>query len=176
MIWFGGCFHLFHANILKFYPSRGFSDCEAMWNNCIESIDNTVKVTDHIIFCGDWCYGSHHRTFVRGKWEEFRKAIKCKHWTWIRGNHDDYFKDSPEWKDYYEFKYEKNFFCCSHYPMISWRGSNRTSIQIHSHVHGNLQEQNKNVRRIDVGYDAIGKWLISAAEVIELKQNLNITL
>lgn len=59
----------------------------------------------------------------------------------------------------------------SHYPMLSWNGKRRGSIQLHGHIHAgaayNKRNRRRGIFRYDVGVDANGYAPVSRDEILD---------
>ncbi|TXF35039.1 hypothetical protein E4J93_07470 [Collinsella sp. BA40] len=59
----------------------------------------------------------------------------------------------------------------SHYPMLSWNGKRRGSIQLHGHIHAdrayNERNRQRGILRYDVGVDANGYAPVSRDEILD---------
>ncbi len=59
----------------------------------------------------------------------------------------------------------------SHYPMLSWNGKRRGSIQLHGHIHAdrvyNERNRQRGIFRYDVGVDANGYAPVSRDEILD---------
>lgn len=59
----------------------------------------------------------------------------------------------------------------SHYPMLSWNGKRRGSIQLHGHIHAdrayNERNRRRGILRYDVGVDANGYAPVSRDEILD---------
>ena len=59
----------------------------------------------------------------------------------------------------------------SHYPMLSWNGKRRGSIQLHGHIHVdrayNERNRQRGILRYDVGVDANGYAPVSRDEILD---------
>lgn len=59
----------------------------------------------------------------------------------------------------------------SHYPMLSWSGKRRGSIQLHGHIHAdrayNERNRERGILRYDVGVDANGYAPVSRDEILD---------
>lgn len=172
MIYFGGCYHLYHKNILKYGP-RDFPDLETMRANCMQEL-KILRTEDTFIYLGDlWCHNEYQI-------KDFVESIPCKIKILVKGNHDKTtilaqgrFNLFNTMCEIYEFNYKNQYFVCSHYPLLSWNHQNHGSMMVHSHCHGNIDHLNKGVRRIDIGYDSSHKWLVSADEVMKVLGELS---
>lgn len=71
---------------------------------------------------------------------------------------------------------DKQQFFMSHYPHLSWGGSNRGVIMLHGHEHGNINHLNEDCKRLDVGIDSAKKILgqyrpFSLQEVLDINES-----
>ncbi|WP_229056300.1 metallophosphoesterase [Collinsella sp. D33t1_170424_A12] len=59
----------------------------------------------------------------------------------------------------------------SHYPMLSWNGKRRGSIQLHGHIHAdpayNERNRSRGILRYDVGVDANGYAPVSRDDILD---------
>ena len=150
--------HFGHENIIK-YVDRPFQTVEEMDKTIIKNINNTVGEDDELFILGDFCMNGGY-----DKRSRYRNAIKCSNVHLILGNHDTRlvarFKPSPfeSEQDYCELKYKDTKFCLSHYPFLSWNGSDFNAIMCHGHIHSDARlnkiHQWQQLRRFDVGVDA----------------------
>lgn len=84
---------------------------------------------------------------------------------WIKGNHDpdpETISDLAECHGHrVEFRSEHRDrqdgervrIVLDHYPMCTWNGWRYGAIQLHGHVHGDMNDENSGRRRADVGVD-----------------------
>ena len=122
-----------------------------------------VQRGDVVYILGDFCLGNSIRT------ERILSQLHGKKFL-IRGNHDKscnglerYFVgvyDIKEAKfDHGQFPFIKDgeTFCVEmcHYPMVTWNRRPHGTVNLHGHVHGTLDQQNKDSKelRLDVGLD-----------------------
>ena len=65
----------------------------------------------------------------------------------------------------------------SHYPMLSWNGKRRGSIQLHGHIHAdrayNERNRQRGILRYDVGMDANGYAPVSRDEILEFFRGID---
>ena len=65
----------------------------------------------------------------------------------------------------------------SHYPMLSWNGKRRGSIQLHGHIHAdrayNERNRQRGVLRYDVGVDANGYAPVSRDEILDFFRGID---
>ena len=71
-------------------------------------------------------------------------------------------------------KIENHQFFMSHYPHVSWDGSNRGVIMLHGHEHGGLNYMNEDCKRLDVGIDSAYK-ILGEYKPFSLEEVLQIT-
>lgn len=156
-IWITSDLHFDHGNILKFQPeTRKYSSTDDMNKALIEEWNSKVKPNDLIIHLGDFCFKGVEVT------ESFLRKLKGRK-IMVLGNHDKALRNGIHvgkfnivWKgDYLELQINKQKVVFSHYPMLTWNGCGRGSIQLFGHSHGSLPEQKG--RQTDVGFDARGK-------------------
>lgn len=129
--------HLFHKNILKFYPkSRPFSSLDEMHERFIENWNNTITEDDVTYLLGDISFGKPDETVdilnkLNGK---IRLVI---------GNHDsDRLLNCPnfcsrfEWiKMYNEERLFGKDVIMFHFPILHWNRKYHQSIHLHGHTH-----------------------------------------
>lgn len=180
-IWFTSDLHFFHANIIK-YCKRPFENIEEMNHKLIEGWNEKVNDHDKVYLLGDVAMGGKNKAdLVKNYLNKMNGKIYL-----IKGNHDDYIlngacKDRFEWvKDYYNLNYESpsfgyRSFHLMHYPMLTWpsagktnKSGNYTSIMLHGHSHGSLDEMNLSTTRIDVGVDSHHYQPIEIEEIIKI--------
>ena len=156
-IWITSDLHFDHGNILKFCPkTRPFGSKEGMNVALIQEWNSKVKPEDIIIHLGDFCFKGVEVT------ESFLVQLNGKK-IMVHGNHDKSLRSNIPvgkynilWKgDYLELQIDKQKVVLCHYPMTTWNGAGRGSIQLYGHCHGSLPEPIG--RQTDVGYDARGK-------------------
>ncbi len=97
----------------------------------------------------------------------------------INGNHDKWLVKNPElgkrfeWvKDYFELKHNKTHFVMFHFPIAAWHKAHHGSIHIHGHEHGNHDEKNIGLRRIDIGTDPQKYFPVSLDNVIDRMRDI----
>ena len=192
MIWFTADTHFGHTNILG-GGQRPFDSIDQMNARLISAINDRVSCRDTLYILGDFSY----RTTV-AEASRLRERINCQHIRLIRGNHDkDWGMLEPAPRvaakgkkrsapaspaagpfesvlDYAELKPGEchgTRMVLSHYPMLSWNGKRRGSIQLHGHIHADCRYNERNrergVLRYDVGVDANGYAPVSRDEILE---------
>lgn len=167
MLWFTSDTHAWHTNIIN-YCKRPFINANHMTEEIAKNINEEVSPNDILVHLGDFSFGGN--LFIEG----FRSMINCDKVILVYGNHDEKIRKNEKLRnklfhsadDIVELSLgSTNLFCC-HYPMISWKLSNRGSIHLHGHCHGNLQHYME--RRIDVGVDVHNYRPISIDQIIKI--------
>ena len=192
MIWFTADTHFGHTNILG-GGQRPFDSIDQMNARLISAINDRVSCRDTLYILGDFSYRTTVAEALR-----LRERINCQHIRLIRGNHDkDWGMLEPAPRvaakgkkrpastspatgpfeavlDYAELKPGEchgTRMVLSHYPMLSWNGKRRGSIQLHGHIHADCRYNERNrergVLRYDVGVDANGYAPVSRDEILE---------
>lgn len=143
--WLTADLHLGHANIIGMC-GRPHISVEEMDADLIKSINDSVRDDDRLYILGD--FALRQRRGVR----KYREQINCKNVHLVLGNHDD---DVPKGlfasaERMIELTDEGRLHVLCHYPMRSWRGSNRGSFHFHGHSHGRGTPA---ARSLDVGVD-----------------------
>lgn len=155
MIYFTGCTHFGHYNIIKL-AKRPFTSVEEMDSVLIENWNKTVKPNDMIIHHGDFSYKG-----IKSP-ETYLKNLNGNIII-LRGNHDPY-----NWgKPYYEFKEKNTSVVCFHYPIEEWNGWFRDSIHTHCHTHRPVLKSAE--RRFNVTVEACNYKPISLDELLSMK-------
>lgn len=155
MIYFTGCTHFGHNNIIRL-TNRPFQSVQEMDEVLIENWNKTVKPNDTVIHHGDFSYRSVKYP------EEYTRKLNGNV-IYIRGNHDLYSWGRP----YYEFKEKNVQFVCFHYPIEEWNGWYRGAIHTHCHTH--RHEIKSAERRFNVTVEACNYKPISLDELMEIK-------
>jgi calcineurin-like phosphoesterase family protein len=151
-IYFTGCTHFGHANIIRL-ANRPFNSVEEMDETLIERWNNTVKKSDTVYHLGDFSYkGSARPTDYLNRLNGSKILIQ--------GNHDPIL-----WGQHYvEFKLNKTLFVLCHYPIEEWNGYFRGAVHIHCHTHKpNLISAE---RRFNVTVEATDYTPISLEEIL----------
>ena len=153
MIYFTGCTHFGHLNIIKF-AKRPFESVEEMDEILIERWNRVITPKDTVIHHGDFAYKNGQN----------RKSYNNKlngNIIFLQGNHDPF-----KWGvDYYTFKYKKIKFVCFHYPIEEWDGWYNGSIHTHCHTH--KHEFVSAERRFNVTVEACEYTPISIEQILE---------
>ena len=192
MIWFTADTHFGHTNILG-GGQRPFDSIDQMNARLISAINDRVSCRDTLYILGDFSYRTTVAEALR-----LRERINCQHIRLIRGNHDkDWGMLEPAPRvaakgkkrsalaspatgpfeavlDYAELKPGEchgTRMVLSHYPMLSWNGKRRGSIQLHGHIHAdrryNERNRERGILRYDVGVDANSYAPVSRDEILE---------
>ena len=192
MIWFTADTHFGHTNILG-GGQRPFDSIDQMNARLISAINDRVSCRDTLYILGDFSYRTTVAESLR-----LRERINCQHIRLIRGNHDKDWgmlepapREAAKGKkrsapaspaagpfeavlDYAELKPGEchgTRMVLSHYPMLSWNGKRRGSIQLHGHIHAdrryNERNRERGILRYDVGVDANGYAPVSRDEILE---------
>lgn len=150
MIYFTADTHFFHKNILK-YTKRPWASIEEMNEELITLWNKKISRTDEIYHLGDFAFCSAKKA------DEILQRLNGIKYL-IRGNHDYEVKKLAQhfvWiKDYFELKQNHQLYILCHYPLLTWNKKEYGSIMLHGHTHGAIQEQNKLLKRFDIGIDA----------------------
>ena len=149
-VFFTGCTHFDHANIIRL-ADRPFGSVEEMNEVLVENWNKTVKPNDEVFHLGDHTYGvvDGNQLERMSFWNE--KLNGRKHL--ILGNHDDL----ETWNEgmhskflncgfssihqYLDLKRNGKHFVMFHYPMEDWDGRYRGSIHLHCHTHQKVLER-----------------------------------
>jgi calcineurin-like phosphoesterase family protein len=152
-MFFTGCTHFQHANIIKL-TNRPFSSVEEMDETLIDNWNKTVGKNDVVHHLGDFAYRGTTSN------SDILKRLNGRI-TLIQGNHDPVLWGHK----YYEFKENKRLFVLFHYPIEEWNGYYRGAVHIHCHTHKpNLISAE---RRFNVTVEATGYKPISLEEIMQ---------
>ena len=176
-IWFTSDIHYNHENMIKI-KNRPFENIDEMNSYIISQFKSYVKQGDIVFDLGDMIWKESPELI-----KEFRKVIPEKSYK-IFGNHDNqesYMSGAygNRWKTksdildvIIKYKGEDIQVNMCHYPLLDWNHRFRGSWGLHGHVHGNLDNLNKESGelRLDVGFDTelakeIGTFLIPFDEI-----------
>jgi calcineurin-like phosphoesterase family protein len=174
-IYFTSDTHAFHKNICRGVTSwepgessiRDFDNEVIMTETLADRINSKVGANDVLIHCGDWSFGGANKIKI------FREMLNCKKIYLLYGNHDHRIRQNYEdchklfyrVDHYMEREYNKVYFCMSHYPLGSWNGMGRGSVNLYGHCHGSYS---RNIgRQMDVGVDTNGLYPYSLEEIID---------
>ncbi len=175
-IWITSDTHFGHKNVIK-YSGRPWETVEDMNEGLIKRWNECVKKGDTVYHLGDFCLTV--KVNLIDEWlSRLNGTIRL-----IRGNHDQWtkhyerlkHKNKIEWvKDYVERRFtlngEKHHFVMCHFPMLSWHGSHKSpsSIMLHGHCHGSIDELNQSVRRLDVGVDCHNWYPVHLESIVSI--------
>ena len=162
MMWFTADTHFGHSNILG-GNQRPFDSLPQMEQRLIANINDRVSATDQLYVLGDFSYRATMEQIYK-----LRRRIVCQNVHLIRGNHDKEWSESEyadcfaSEQDYLEIKpgfANGHKLVLFHYPIVSWNGKRRGSIQLHGHIHShgdeyNVRNRERGILRYDVGVDA----------------------
>ncbi|WP_435164809.1 metallophosphoesterase [Falsirhodobacter sp. 1013] len=168
--WFTADPHFGHDAIIR-HCKRPFDNVQAMDAHLLNAYRETVEPEDDLWIVGDFA-------FARGAAERQRAADILdaipgrKHL--VAGNHDRPWIRNLPWAsvhDMWDFAVEgQRLFLC-HYPMITFPGARRKSIQLFGHVHGNWQGTRNSV---NVGVDVWGFRPVSTQQIVTRAMALSV--
>ena len=170
MIYFTSDLHFYHKNIIK-YAKRPFDSVEEMNEKLIKNWNNRIKSEDEVYILGDFTMkGTEYAADILSK-------LKGKKYL-IKGNHDNFVNQETfdnslfEWvKDYFELQYNNQSFIMFHYPIEEWNHFFRGAIHLHGHQHNspeyNILNEEKGLKKYDVGVDANYMKPVSIEEIIK---------
>lgn len=173
-IFFTGCTHFDHANILKL-ANRPFASVEEMNEALVERWNAKVRPTDTVFHLGDVSWGG------MSKWVPRLYGRKVL----IRGNHDPQVDDIPRYMGFDQVHHYQEIgaagtrFVLFHYPIDDWNGRWKGHIHLHCHTHSD-QFRNPNMppetaerfppdikcNRFNIGVDACDFAPVSIHEII----------
>lgn len=162
--WVTSDIHFGHRRIMEFCPkTRPYSSVSEMDEAIIADWNSKVQPEDTIYNLGDFFFHRDTKTVL----DIVARLNGNIHW--ILGNHDypgtvQAIRSSAgnrvKVDHYLELKNigeTKSTVIMLHYPMFEWNKSHHGSIHLHGHCHGNINHLNEGIRRIDVGWDSLGK-------------------
>lgn len=127
MIFFTGCTHFDHENIIKL-ANRPFSSVDEMNETMVERWNGMVTDTDVVYHLGDFCWGDPK------KWRpRLNGQIR-----FVLGNHDKraYLRETRcTVEDVVSKKFGGRHFVLFHYPIEDWERRFSGSIHLHCHTH-----------------------------------------
>lgn len=140
--------HFGHAGARAFY-ARPFASVAEMDRALVERWNAAVAPNDSVWHLGDFALGPKPARIV-----ELLAALHgAKHL--IAGNNDAAATRAlPGWASVAEFREIEaggRLLVLCHYPLRSWNGMAKGSLNLHGHSHGRLKPM---TRQIDVGVDA----------------------
>ncbi len=179
MIYFTSDLHFGHELILT-HCHRPFRDVEEMNGALVERYNAVVSSEDTVYILGDVAHG-----IPLPEVQGLLAAMKG-HKILLVGNHDlPYDYDQPyltedgrtvqvfeEICETRTLKVGRHLLVLMHYPLLSWLNSRWGSIMLHGHIHAgpgyNRENQEKGLRRFDVGVDANNYAPVSLDEVMRM--------
>ncbi|MCD8018060.1 MAG: metallophosphoesterase [Clostridiales bacterium] len=170
MIYFTSDLHLGHQGIITM-QDRPFNDVEEMNRVLIRNYNAFVHKEDTVYILGDMC---HHLTIEQAN-ELIGKMNGKK--ILIRGNHDKKYDENlfDEISDFKTVSLNGIYFVLMHYPMLSWPKKDSGSIQLHGHIHADMDYNQKNreegILRYDVGVDANQYCPVSVQQIVGFFKN-----
>jgi calcineurin-like phosphoesterase family protein len=167
-VFFWGCTHFDHANIIKL-ADRPFSSVEEMNETMIENHNKIVGLRDVVYHLGDFGFCKQQRV------DEIARRLNGT-MIKVKGNHDehlwseDHILDLVWHKDFGQevlgdFTKARNLVLC-HYPIEDWNGRYHGAIHIHAHTHKTRMISAPN--RFNVCVEAIGYRPISLETIMAL--------
>jgi len=167
------------------YKIRGYNSAQEMTKGIIRQINETCLSTDRLLVSGDFCLNTTEEEFYT-----LIRNINPKMY-FLRGNHNNPWEKlylnhckenfgfevvGYEWLDkitylgdYQLFSWNKQFFCCTHFPMYVWDYMKNGAISLVGHSHGSCQlshPEDFSCKQIDVGWD-VWKKPISFQEIMD---------
>ncbi len=163
-VWFCSDLHLWHKNIIHLCK-RPYDDVTEMWVDIKTKWNDKVEENHTVFIMGDFIWNCSTEKCRRILSELNGKKVL------ILGNHDKenaydkslfehigileeisvrYLNDEYDGENN-EFKFATLVLC--HYPMLSWRGSYRGTLNIYGHAHGSTPDEKTLWNQMDVGWD-----------------------
>ena len=169
MIFFISDTHFNHGGSLRWgHNARPFSSVSEMNNFMVTKWNSVVQENDVVYIIGDFAYKCHKNAIL-----QIEKQLNgVKHL--IEGNHDIVLSSKLAcWESVSQIKQinvmiegkEQEIILC-HYPMLSWRHSNKGSWQLHGHTHGTIQQSNQNCKRLDLSVECWDYTPVSLNQVV----------
>lgn len=160
--------HFNHAGSLKWNNGATrpqFSSVEEMNQTMINNWNSVVTDSDEVYHLGDFAYRCSKQEAEKIWWQLNGK----KHL--IKGNHDH--GDIDLWESVSDIKelIVLNSKGCNqlivlcHYPIFSWKNMIHESWHLHGHVHGSMQELNKEIKRHDCSVEVNNYTPISLEQI-----------
>lgn len=158
--WYSADLHLGHQRIIEFCK-RPFVSTDEMNAALIRNFQGCVGHDDDLWILGDFAFGKD-----AGRMENwFHQLPGRKHL--IIGNHDDEAVVSLPWNSIAYMAEirggERDLVLC-HYPMITWNGARRGSLQLFGHVHDQWRGARNSV---NVGVD---QWDMRPVQIGEIEK------
>ena len=139
-IWITADHHFGHGNIIA-HCKRPFADVYEMEEALIQRWNWAVGPKDQVYHLGDFVYRTDPRPYLR----RLHGRVHL-----IRGDHDRTTSAFVDVRDVLLLRLEGHKAWLSHYPHLSWPGSDKGTIHLHGHSHG---KGAKRAGVVDVGVD-----------------------
>lgn len=175
-IYFTADLHLGHARILE-YSNRRFANVDDMNETLVSNWNAKVTKNDRVYCLGDFALCSEAKAIAFARRLNGQKFL-------IFGNHDKRLRKSTEFlsqwiwaRDIETIRVndvsraspsELRLFLC-HYPMKTWDGAHRGTIQLHGHSHGSLKYDPGSLQ-VDVGVDC---WDLAPCSLEQINARLS---
>jgi len=154
--------HLGHTNVIE-YCSRPFKDVDEMDETIIYNWNSIVRAEDIVYCLGDLAFGKGSKEKLKLYLPHLNGRIIL-----IRGNHD---RETVTWYKRYgiEEVHGGEFWRYSPYVLLSHRPypTKRPYINIHGHIHNNLQEIEPRDVYVNVSVEVTGYKPVYLDELIE---------
>lgn len=157
-VFFSSDLHLGHQGVIDF--GRAFHNIDEMNFDIMNEINSTVKKNDLLVLLGDTMMGEKNYAALLNE-------LICDNIIIVFGNHcnrgklekamDYQAKNFLHIAHYVELTVDKQYICCSHYPMFHWNYQSEGSWMLHGHLHGdesNIIKEIHKYKSMDVGVDA----------------------
>lgn len=167
-IFFTGCTHYGHKNILKL-SNRPFGEIEHHDDTLINNYNKIISNEDVCYILGDICWNQSYESYknlfnrlngrkiiIIGNHDNKQNLIKCKK--------DGLIVDLYEGKT---IQIGKDRVYLSHTPCREWVGFYHNTYHLYSHCHGNIDDYKQST---DVGVDC---WEYEPVEWSEIKQYID---
>lgn len=127
--WFLADAHFDDVPLIK-ESARPFRDIDEWNETLIDNINRCVIRSDRLVLVGDF---GHKRI------PYWRSRIRCRHITYVLGNHDKSSKIKRAFGgEVYQYRVMKFFdtkLVVCHFPMMYWEGSHVNWMHVYGHVH-----------------------------------------
>ena len=170
--------HYNHESVLHFGYGRPFPSKDDM-NQWIENeLQSKINSDDVFFDLGDMFWKVKDAEISR-----IIKGIKAKEKYKLIGNHDSYnlWKPGSPINNMFnvvadileinvQYQGEPYKLVLSHYPLVSWNGKARGSLDIHGHTHGNIDNFNSGSTdlRVDIGWDGSLAKTLGGSPIIDV--------
>jgi calcineurin-like phosphoesterase family protein len=170
-IFFTSDTHFYHEKIITLGKGRPFDSIEQMNEILIKNWNKRIAAHDTVYFLGDFYMNGPKKVEI---YKELGEQLNGKiHF--ILGNHDNkkLIEESSRFEsvqDYKELKIHKKLIVMMHYPLYSWKWSNKPhSFHIFGHLHNSVDMWPK--KCLDVGVDAWSYFPVSLDEFFDKMKN-----